>query len=201
MPYSPTPNVAARHVRPQAFTLSELLVSLSVLGLIASFAIPSILYSLDSSQKKARFKEAFNVLSTVVKSGTDFATLLRTGDMAVYGQTMNALKVCTNAQAQGCWTGSNASGNVATSGAVSLQTGAVITGFESTATTTDRVFIDINGASEPNLLCQDQFPVVISVGNNVTFEGVTLRLGETRYSSVETGFAAANSCKASDFPA
>jgi hypothetical protein len=54
------------------------LVSLGVLGLIAGLTIPSIVASVETSKKKAGFKEAFQVLSEVVNAGYlngDFANI------------------------------------------------------------------------------------------------------------------------------
>ena len=52
--------------KPQAFrlgfTLSELLVSLAVLGLIAGLTVPSIVASVEKSKKRTQFKETFQVI-------------------------------------------------------------------------------------------------------------------------------------------
>jgi prepilin-type N-terminal cleavage/methylation domain-containing protein len=186
--------------RAKGFTLSELLVSVSVLGLIASLAIPSIIVSLERSHKKALFKETFNVLSNGIRSGTDLNTLLELNDMNFYRTNLNTQKTCTNAQTEGCWTGSNAPGNVSSAGGITLQTGASITSFRNATTGVDRVFIDINGSNAPNTLCEDQFPVVVSLREGVAFEGVNLRMGEVKYSAIENGFSTANSCQATSFP-
>jgi prepilin-type N-terminal cleavage/methylation domain-containing protein len=50
------------------FTLSELLVSLAVLGLIAAFAIPKVLSSVADSSTKAIGKEAISVISAAYDS-------------------------------------------------------------------------------------------------------------------------------------
>ena len=43
----------------QAFTLAELLVSLSVLGIVAAFAIPKVLLSVSDQSTKAAGREAY----------------------------------------------------------------------------------------------------------------------------------------------
>lgn len=50
------------------FTLSELLVSLAVLGLIAAFAIPKVLSAVADSSTKAIGKEAISVISSAYDS-------------------------------------------------------------------------------------------------------------------------------------
>ena len=69
----------AQH-KPQklGFTLSELLVSLGVLGLIAGLTVPSIVASVDRSKNRAILKEDFQALSSIVQAGVlngDFDSL------------------------------------------------------------------------------------------------------------------------------
>jgi prepilin-type N-terminal cleavage/methylation domain-containing protein len=52
----------------KGFTLSELLVSLSVLGLIAAFAIPKVLTAVDSQATKAVGKEAISMITAAYDS-------------------------------------------------------------------------------------------------------------------------------------
>jgi prepilin-type N-terminal cleavage/methylation domain-containing protein len=47
------------------FTLSELLVSLAVLGLIAGLTVPSIVFSVEKSRKKALLKETVQLLNDI----------------------------------------------------------------------------------------------------------------------------------------
>jgi prepilin-type N-terminal cleavage/methylation domain-containing protein len=51
------------------FTLSELLVSLAVLGLIAGLTVPSIVTSVQKSKQKALQKETIGILKTIVQDG------------------------------------------------------------------------------------------------------------------------------------
>jgi prepilin-type N-terminal cleavage/methylation domain-containing protein len=55
----------AQHKR-QAFTLSELLVSLAVLGLIAGITLPAVFNSVAKSKKHAVIKEAYNSIQNEV---------------------------------------------------------------------------------------------------------------------------------------
>jgi prepilin-type N-terminal cleavage/methylation domain-containing protein len=174
--------------RQKGFTLSELLVSLSVLGLIAALSIPSILAGVEKNQLKARYKETFNVISNVMQTGLASGELTTTGDIAYLSKNMNAEKVCTNAGAEGCWGGSDTVANKSNTPGILLHSGASITDIENNTSGADRYFIDVNGASEPNIRCEDQFPVVVSVLENSNFEGRTLRLGEVKQSSTENGY-------------
>lgn len=51
------------------FTLSELLISLAILGLIAVFAIPKVVQALTEQQLKAAGKEAISTLYSVLFEG------------------------------------------------------------------------------------------------------------------------------------
>ena len=58
--------------------MSELLVSLAVLGLIAGLTVPSIVASVDKSKSKASMKEAIQMVSSVFQAGYlngDFANI------------------------------------------------------------------------------------------------------------------------------
>ncbi|MFM7390680.1 MAG: type II secretion system protein, partial [Vampirovibrionales bacterium] len=53
----------------RGFTLSELLISLAVLGLISALTLPSIFNSVSQSQHKAKMKETIQVLQDVMYTG------------------------------------------------------------------------------------------------------------------------------------
>jgi prepilin-type N-terminal cleavage/methylation domain-containing protein len=65
-------------VSRQAFTLTELLVSLAVLGLIAAFAIPKVLSAVADSATRAGQKHTIETLQKLVSSGvanSDFVAM------------------------------------------------------------------------------------------------------------------------------
>jgi prepilin-type N-terminal cleavage/methylation domain-containing protein len=193
-------NIQTKPLRFTGFTLSELLVSLSVLALIAAFSIPSILAGLEKNQKKARYNETFNVISNVVQSGVASGELTDSGNITYLGKNVNAQKICTNASAEGCWGSSDTTSNTATSPAIVLHSGAIITDIEADVTGADRYFIDVNGVDEPNIRCEDQFPVVVSIRENSNFESKILRIGEVKRSSIENGYFTGDSCAENQFP-
>jgi prepilin-type N-terminal cleavage/methylation domain-containing protein len=68
--------------KPQAFklgfTLSELLVSLAVLGLIAGLTVPSIVVAVDRSKTRSMLKESVQIISAITQAGMlngDFANV------------------------------------------------------------------------------------------------------------------------------
>jgi prepilin-type N-terminal cleavage/methylation domain-containing protein len=54
-----------------AFTLSEVLISLSILGLISALTLPGVYNTVNKTRNEAIFKETYNALQTVVRNGID----------------------------------------------------------------------------------------------------------------------------------
>jgi prepilin-type N-terminal cleavage/methylation domain-containing protein len=143
------------------FTLSELLIALAILGVIASLAIPSVIKNIDEAQNEAKFKEAIALLEQI-------------GNEAymegVYGRVRwhyfidraNVIKACSNnGLTEGCTANIAAnSGDEAKQRAFVLANGVVVGGIDS-ATGYNQFFegeswfIDINGTEGPNTYGQD----------------------------------------------
>jgi prepilin-type N-terminal cleavage/methylation domain-containing protein len=96
---------STKHQKLKGFTLSELLVSLGVLGLIAGLTIPTIVNAVETSKRKALFRETVQIVAQVVQEGVLSGEL--TPDDA--GETymlnhFNAVKTCpTEACAENIW--------------------------------------------------------------------------------------------------
>ena len=103
----------------KGFTLSELLVSLGVLGLIAGLTVPSIVVSVDKSKNRSILKEAFQIVSTITNAGVlngdfdnitswDFVTDNGAGSISNYiSSKLNYSKQCltSDVTSNGCTTG------------------------------------------------------------------------------------------------
>ena len=82
----------------KAFTLTELLVSMAILGLIATLTLPHMFMSVDRAKKRAVFKEAYQAIAEAVHT-----TFLEGGNESDVIKKLNPFKVCdTNAFEQGC---------------------------------------------------------------------------------------------------
>jgi prepilin-type N-terminal cleavage/methylation domain-containing protein len=85
----------------KAFTLTELLVSMAVLGLIATLTLPHMFMSADRAKKRAAFKEAYQALA----QATHAAMLEGAEDSRGIIPYFNAQKVCLiNSRTEGCTT-------------------------------------------------------------------------------------------------
>ena len=83
----------------KAFTLTELLVSMAVLGLIATLTLPHMFMSADRAKKRAAFKEAYQALA----QATHAAMMEGVADSRGIIPYFNAQKVClNNSLTEGC---------------------------------------------------------------------------------------------------
>jgi prepilin-type N-terminal cleavage/methylation domain-containing protein len=105
----------------KAFTLTELLVSLTVLGLIATLTLPHLFASFDRAKKRAVFKEAYQALSEAVHA----ETMEGKGNLTIIDR-LNVEKICLeNARLEGCTTSTHPE---SVEPGVKLSTGASIFG-------------------------------------------------------------------------
>lgn len=170
-------------MRKSGFTLAELLISLAILGIIATFTIPKILSSTDTSAKKSVFRETIATMSQLVYDGWrsgELESANQAGAVSDYFMPrLNAVKLCdTNAVAQNCWTNGNWSdGGLSgerTEAGVVLHNGAFLGGLKSNGSLSDGrdgFIIDWNGSDGPNLIGDDQL-VMVMVWEEGGFEGV-----------------------------
>ncbi len=145
------------------FTLAELLISLAILGVIATFTIPKILNSQQEARKKAVFKETLATLSNLSYAGARDGNITSAATEWSYVlNNLNYAKICdTSINAQGCWAPVLA-GN--TYGFV-LHNGAAIISFNAAPFPNESLTIDWNGLEPPNVAGDD------ILGINICFRG------------------------------
>jgi prepilin-type N-terminal cleavage/methylation domain-containing protein len=181
-----------RQKRSVGFTLTELLISLAILGEIATFTIPKILTSQQSAKRAAVLKESISTIQAVIYNGILTRNLTLTNSYSYISSNVNAVKLCpTNARTEGCWTQPLFDSNPQGPGFI-LPNGATVSGFETPWSPNDNgngqwagyFFIDWNGADGPNLEGQDQMILVYGFGTatwqNAYDNWGTLRPGEIK---------------------
>lgn len=142
----------------KGFTLAELLISLSVLGLISALTLPNVFYNVNKQRDKAIFKEVNSILSDavfrVVFDGRDYTSLRL---LEMIEKTTNVVKMCnSDVKAQGCWTAGQPDDNEATEAGFMLHSGAQVYGIRPGVTGgSDAVWVDLNGFSGPNEVGKD----------------------------------------------
>jgi prepilin-type N-terminal cleavage/methylation domain-containing protein len=134
----------------RAFTLSELLIAVAILGLIATFTIPKVLVSVRNTQDKAIAKETVATIHSVLfegwQNGSINANTLDSDVLTVLQQKLNATSYCTST----CSTMASPAypyGDTFDRNVFTFGSGATLTlwGVDGTARNWLLVFIDING--------------------------------------------------------
>ena len=146
-------------MRHKGFTLAELLTALGVLGVIASFSIPKMLYAQELQQRKALLKETVALISQIQYEGVVTGELTANTNTSYFSNRLNALQICTDAAAQGCWTSGYNSGDKNEPGA-RLANGVEMVGFNwgdnlGAGRYGNVITIDYNGAKGPNQVGED----------------------------------------------
>ncbi len=125
--------LCSKKVSSNGFTLAELVISLLILTLIATFGIQKILAAQVASTKSSIFKETLSAMEGSLFSGVlNDSVAINTVDDWMFG-TINALIVCNvNATAQNCWGGQAviALGSEETEPGFLMHNGAQITGID-----------------------------------------------------------------------
>lgn len=148
--------------RPGGFTLVELLIALLIIGEISTFTIPKVINAQQDGRKKTILREMFATYSGVLAEGVVTNGLDQGGGNYVFNDyvapKLNAVKMCTQAITQGCWTGSDCiqapnggGGQVFSNGAYTC---GLFTG--TSAQNADNFWIDWNGDAGPNLEGDDR---------------------------------------------
>lgn len=155
-------------VRQNAFTLSEVLLVLSVIGVVAALTIPTLTTSLQDQQFKTGYKKAFSIASQAINmikasntnfenSGGDCGYAANKNNFNSMMSKLNTIKSCFG-DVSGCWDstgekyynthpGNNSVAYIDSSG-VAWTTIDDCGGF----------IADTNGNKPPNKYGQDRFP-------------------------------------------
>ena len=153
----------------KGFTLSELLIALAVLGVMATFTIPKLLHNNQAANRKAVFKEVISILAQTTVAAV--SENLGPQDYASYlVNRLNYSQFCDYpAWSTGCWNPTSDAINYMSANpgwGYVLPSGAVLglhgVGGPGTRTYTPKmdqnyqVFVDYNGLAGPNKLGEDE---------------------------------------------
>ena len=170
-------------MRQNGFTLAELLISLAILGVIATFTIPKILHGQDDAQRKAVLKESIALFAQIVHEGVISGQLtdpLPSPNMDYFTDKVNAVRICpTDSNTEGCWShaapGPNFGTQLGQAGFV-LHNGAVVAGIDDTNGYNFEFFaIDWNGSDGPNQEGDDQIMLSMCWSSGATCADGTRR--------------------------
>ena len=172
-------------VLKKGFTLAEVLITLLIIGVIASIVIPGLIADTQNAELKTTWKKTFADLNQATKlimmdNGGNLTGI--SNFTSSYKTILNSVKYCSSASAEGCWNKANESfyisGGVAGSPENSpdksfaypgliLNNGIFITSFTIDSTCQYNppykycgwMAIDVNGLKRPNTVGKDIFAV------------------------------------------
>jgi prepilin-type N-terminal cleavage/methylation domain-containing protein len=155
----------------RGFTLSELLVTLGIVGLISIWAIPKILISTKDHQKIAVFKETLGAMNNVVYTGVIKEELRSANFFTYLTSHLNYKVACPAPNDARCWPEGQVNGDAGSNvgGAMIFTNGARINSIDPDSGPTahvDGLYLDWNAEKGPNLPCEDQLPLIICFGRN-----------------------------------
>lgn len=158
----------------KAFTLVELLISMTLVGTITTFTIPKILSSQQNMRQKAVFAETISALNEIFVNPCLRGEITEANVGSYFRSHLNAVKICTSdSMAEGCWFGTDLVAQGHTEGVV-MHNGAVIAGLDDAVGTsgTDTFMIDWDGSSGLNTHGQDQMILKAIINNSTTSDRV-----------------------------
>lgn len=170
----------------KGFTLSEVMLVLSVIGVIAALTIPGLTQNLQNKQYRTAYKKAFSEVNQILLRAANEDGLIDINgsdtnvntDIQIMAQYLNSSKICTNSVTQGCWVDNCNVGDQdcywSTPGSNDQGMGFGFIDVAGRAWTHYKIgpgyfimLVDINGSSKPNKLGRDRFPLFFYDDNNV----------------------------------
>ena len=149
-------------MKKSGFTLAEVLITLGIVGFIASITIPSLTVSAGNRQAAASFKKAIYTISNAaslsgVMNGVDFSTISKTDEIPTVlngtASVMTNQEIGIKAGVTPTHTHTNHSNATVSNKAVFFRDGTILLYPATSADVTSagiKVVIDVNGTKGPN---------------------------------------------------
>lgn len=158
------------------FTLAELLIALLILGVIATFSIPKVLYASQNGKKIAILKEVISAAHQIVTVGW-MANEIHTTNSGLYlNERLNAIKACpNNSWTEHCWLpaqGTFVFSDETQPGVIMANGASILTGQSSCCDwigmgangNGNSFIVDWNGKEGPNVMGDDQIKFIYCIG-------------------------------------
>lgn len=160
-----------------AFTLAEVLITLGIIGVVASMTIPTLMNNINDNQYKSAYKKAFSAAAQAWAQAVNDGLIEERptwGDLPSKIANFNTFKTyfkimkdCNNSNNSECWAVGDTYGGCPTASAYAfLDASGVSWSLTSMAVGNGpEILVDVNGFKDPNKFGQDRFvirPVTIS---------------------------------------
>lgn len=156
----------------EGFTLAEVLITLSIIGVVASMTIPILMNQIQDAQFKTAYKKAYSVACQAwQKAYTDNLLVPQnstTGDpandtnFAAFESELDVVKDCPAGNPYNCWSSDGLKWDIPSGGYPKASAHAFIdkSGMVWTQPTSGHYFffVDVNGDKKPNDWGKDRFP-------------------------------------------
>lgn len=184
-------------IRLKSFTLAEVLITLGIIGVVASITIPTLMQNLNDNAFKVAYKKAYSDMSnafiqaiqenslTPRAGSSDFTAT--TSEWAVIKNAFKVIKECTSAQLYDCW----ANADTVCDGAYGISTGLPTTSVSTNSfidksgrswseySTLENIYlVDTNGFKPPNKFGKDRWIFTFLDSNNTRITtGLPAKIG------------------------
>lgn len=161
---SPLPFISPK----SGLTLTEVMLAMSIIGVIAVFTLPKIMYANAVDQRSLTIRETVLTLHQIMEEGMYNGDLSCTNFQTYFLKRMNALETCSgDSSTQGCWDTAK-QGSPGSIGATEIDepglimhNGASVVGFRNIALVptdprANGILVDWNGLKGPNTIGDDQ---------------------------------------------
>ena len=151
-----------------AFTLAEVLITIGIIGVVATFTIPTLMNNIQDAQYKTAYKKSYTVLSQALISADSQDLIIentsnadnRANFITLMGQ-LKIVKACVGSDIAQCWdmTGEMGEGAVGGRPYVGLPAFIDASGMAWTqiSGSTSKFAVDTNGFKQPNQYGKDRF--------------------------------------------
>lgn len=175
----------------KGFTLSEVLITIAIIGIVAAITLPTLLNKTQDAKYKTAYKKAFSVLSQALAKANNEDLIIdaqsnspRPSDfdknfLAIMSQ-FSVVKQCTTNNNSECWVVGEKYGLDFGSGYPAQNSYAFVdsSGFVWSQFWygEPEIFVDTNGFKEPNQWGKDRFAFMLKDINNVANKGIPVKV-------------------------
>lgn len=168
----------------EAFTLAEVLITLTIIGIVAALTIPSLIQSAQNQQYKTAYIKAFRDANIAwLEAARDDTLQARPGwvsdpsntnNMNIFISKFVIIKQCVYANASECWAPNETAGAMWNLPFVSTSWTAIDNSGRAWVFLDQAgyLLVDTNGLKGPNLYGRDRFRFNSTINGNATVAGI-----------------------------